>query len=416
MALERTEGAPFLLAAFFEGDPTQGGGYTHKVGTLRVLRRLQSAELRVVVICADERSLHVVGQHGLEGIVYRCTRLRRLLGRLAAVRFVKAALGRSLGPRLSPLDRFLSRLNANLVFFASPDPRALQLYSRSYIFTILDLAHLEHPEFPEVSLFGEFAHREWLFGEGAAGAIAVLADSEPARRLISSQYGVPLPRVHAAPFLVSSTIQGFVPDPATAAAVRARHGLADRYIFYPAQFWPHKNHRYIIAALRAMRQRHGWAPQAVFCGSDKGALAPVLEYARLAGVGELVKYCGFVAAEDLPYLYGGAMALVMPTYFGPNNIPPLEALSLGTPVCYSDFPSFREHMGDAVTYVDLENPASLADALQRIQAERSGSPRPRGGPTTHADAAEDRYFEVLRRIITRYRHKLEPPLGATESV
>ena len=69
---------------------------------------------------------------------------------------VRIYFGRSLGPKLSPVDRLLVRLGADLVFFAEPDRRALQLYSHSYIFSILDLAHLEHPEFPEVSLFGEF--------------------------------------------------------------------------------------------------------------------------------------------------------------------------------------------------------------------------------------------------------------------
>jgi glycosyltransferase involved in cell wall biosynthesis len=70
-----------------------------------------------------------------------------------------------------------------------------------------------------------------------------------------------------------------------------------------------------------------------------------------------------VPDEDIPALYQGALALVMPTYYAPTNLPPLEAVALGCPVIYSDFPSFREQLGDAALYCDLANASSLADHL-----------------------------------------------------
>ncbi len=109
---------------------------------------------------------------------------------------VRIYLGRSLGPKLSPVDRLLVRLGADLVFFAEPDRRALQLYSHSYIFSILDLAHLEHPEFPEVSLFGEFERREQLYADATRWAVAVITDSESGRKLLGEQYRVPLANLH----------------------------------------------------------------------------------------------------------------------------------------------------------------------------------------------------------------------------
>jgi len=399
------EGKAFVLAAFFDGKPTDGGGYVHKVGTLRVLRQLQSPELQIVVICGNREALATVAAHGLKGVFQPRKGLRQWLGELSAMRAVKIYLGRSLGPRWSPVDRLLVRLGADLVFFAEPDRRALQVYSRSYIFSILDLAHLEHPEFPEVSLFGEFERREQLYGDATRRAIAVITDSEDGRKLVSEQYRVPLSRIFTAPFLMSSRVAGFVPDEAVASEVRKRYGLSDPYIFYPAQFWAHKNHRYIVAALRVLRERYGWAPQAVFCGSDKGALGAVRRYAELAGVSDLVNYCGFVPDEHIPYLYVGALALVMPTYFGPTNIPPAEAVRLGVPVCYSDLPGFREQMGKAARYIDLADPASLAQALQRIRSEGRPAPADPGGGSASCEDAEQRYFRVLEQIIAGFQQK-----------
>ena len=40
---------------------------------------------------------------------------------------------------------------------------------------------------------------------------------------------------------------------------------------------------------------------------------------------------GELPGEDVAPLYAGAVALVMPTFFGPTNIPVLEAWAVGCP-------------------------------------------------------------------------------------
>ena len=398
--------SPLVLAAFFDGEATDGGGYVHKLGTLRVLRRMRSPRLDVVVICGSKKAVEAVEASGLRGVFTPRGWWRRILGEISGMPFVKVYLGRTWGRRLSSLDRLLSKLKVDLVFFSSPDRRAMQLYTHNFVFTIMDLAHLEHPEFPEVSSFGEFERREQLFTATARKAVALLADSEPARRLIVDRYGVPESRVFAAPFLVSSAIREFNSDPEETAEVRKRFGIKDPYIFYPAQFWAHKNHKYIVQALREMRNRFGWAPQAVFCGSDKGMLSRVLLLARDLEVDDLVVYCGFISADELPHLYQSALALVMPTYFGPSNIPPMEAQSLGVPVCYSDLPGFREHFGESVKYIDLDNPGALAEVLNEINSERDERRSLRADvPDVRCAAGEDEYFRVLMEIVERYRNK-----------
>ena len=343
---------------------------------------------------------------GLQGIVQRRTFWRRVFGALSSLTAVKRYLGTSWGPKISPVDRLLTRVKADLVFFSGPDPRALQLYSHNYIFSIWDLAHLEHPEFTEVSLFGEFERREHMYTAATRRAIAVIADSRPGTRLIAEAYRIPKERIYSAPFLMSPTIAKFQGNEQDAAAVRQRYGLTDPYIFYPAQFWRHKNHGYILSALRVMLDQYGWAPQAAFCGSDKGALSDVMESAVELDLSHLVKYCGFVPDDDMPYLYKGALALVMPTYFGPSNIPPMEAVCLGTPVCYSDFPAFREVMGEAVAYIDLERPDSLAEAIDAICHGKSTiSEHASAAYREKLEGAESRYLEVLQEIVGRYQIK-----------
>ena len=79
-----------------------------------------------------------------------------------------------------------------------------------------------------------------------------------------------------------------------------------------------------------------------------------------------VRFAGFVANEELPLLYSQSIALVMPTYFGPTNIPPLEAFKFNVPVLYSNLPGLREQVGKAALLLDLNEPKSLVYNLKKL--------------------------------------------------
>jgi glycosyltransferase involved in cell wall biosynthesis len=84
------------------------------------------------------------------------------------------------------------------------------------------------------------------------------------------------------------------------------------------------------------------------------------------GLANDVRYLGPVPDEDMPALYTLSAGLVMPTFFGPTNIPPLEAWHFGRPVITSDIRGLREQMGDAALLIDPRSPQALADAMLRL--------------------------------------------------
>jgi len=57
---------------------------------------------------------------------------------------------------------------------------------------------------------------------------------------------------------------------------------------------------------------------------------------------------------------------VMPTFFGPTNIPPLEAFALGCPVAVSNIYGMREQVGDAALLFDPNAEEELAMVLHRL--------------------------------------------------
>ena len=140
-------------------------------------------------------------------------------------------------------------------------------------------------------------------------------------------------------------------------------------MFYPAQFWAHKNHVYLIEGLLALEESCGQKVGAIFSGGDQGTRSYIEEYVINTGLQDRVRFVGFVPDHELLELYLQSIALVMPTYFGPTNLPPLEAFHLGVPVLYPDLDGLRDQVDDAALLMDLSDPESMALHLSNLLSD-----------------------------------------------
>ncbi|HYK19678.1 MAG TPA: glycosyltransferase, partial [Pyrinomonadaceae bacterium] len=157
---------------------------------------------------------------------------------------------------------------------------------------------------------------------------------------------------------------------ADVSAVLRRYELKENYIFYPAQFWSHKNHANLLLAVAALKGEHQLDFQVVFVGSNKGNEEYIRSFAAQLKPSLDVAFLGFIPIQDLIALYRGALALAYVSFFGPENLPPLEAFALGCPVVASEVAGAREQLGDAALFVDPRDPAHIATALKRIYDDR----------------------------------------------
>jgi glycosyltransferase involved in cell wall biosynthesis len=274
------------------------------------------------------------------------------------------------------MERWLHHCGIDLMLY--PIPSALSFETGlPYVMAIHDLQHRLQPEFPEVSANGEWERREYRFRNGARYATLLLADSEVGKEDILNcygPYGITPDRVKVLPFLPACYLALDVPE-SEQQRVRAKYSLPERYIFYPAQFWPHKNHIHIVQALGLLKQTHQLKIPVVFCGSYDGEIREptfreVMMCSAQLGLEEEIRYLGYAPDADMSGLYAGAVALVMPTFFGPTNIPVLEAWAFGCPVLTSDIRGVREQVGDAALLADPASVEAIADGIHRLWTDR----------------------------------------------
>jgi glycosyltransferase involved in cell wall biosynthesis len=259
------------------------------------------------------------------------------------------------------VDRAVLQQGIDVLWHLSPLARPVPV---PYLATVWDLAHRCLPLFPEVSTnVWKWQDREDNYQRLLPRACRVLTGTNAGKNEVVSSYGVSPDNVRVVPFPVDDRFRQPT-DPA--ANIRAKYGIPGRFVFYPAQFWPHKNHVNLLLALERYNHDHPLPLHLVLTGSDQGNLDHVMGTIRQLELTAFVHVLGFVPPEDLPAIYAQSEALVFPTFFGPDNIPPLEAFAVGCPVVASHVQGAEEQLGDAAILFDPANPADMAEAMTRV--------------------------------------------------
>lgn len=341
------------IAVIILNQITAGGGFNQALNAALQIARLSPS--RFEFQCYTRHETPVLAQCGLATKPIHLGWSDRI-----AVSKNSSHFAGQLTRKLSWMGQFERKLcqdGIDLVYFTAPTIYAAALTQLNYIATVWDLCHRDTPEFPEVRLGGEFEAREFIYRNTLAKAFLIMGDSPQLAAKLSSRYGIDLEKILPMPFSPSAFMaqdgnSPSVPAPPTAG-----------YFFYPAQFWPHKNHIRILEALALLKNKNIHA-RVVFCGHDHGNLKFIKERARQLAIETQLTFLGFVAPEQMAQLYQQALALVMPTYFGPTNIPPLEAWTHHKPVIYSA--PLAAQVGDAALLIDPDSATSLAAAMEKM--------------------------------------------------
>ena len=141
----------------------------------------------------------------------------------------------------------------------------MYLEDTDFIITIPDVSHRENLEFPEWTKSSEFLRRDEILSKSAVKAIAVITNAEIIKDKISQFYSVEKERIYIInhrPSLAISKFEKF--DLNLSNEITKKFNLPEKYIFYPAMYLPHKNHKYVIDTIKLLNEKHKLNISAVF--------------------------------------------------------------------------------------------------------------------------------------------------------
>lgn len=262
--------------------------------------------------------------------------------------------------RAIKLNRILNHQKIEFVWSLYPLSFPLNI---PYAIPVWDLQHRLQPFWPEVSRNHQWKLRELAFKNSIQQATLIIVGTEVGAKEVSKFYGVPDANILVAPFPARKRTEPSIDrDP--------------NLIFYPAQFWPHKNHVNLILGFAEVVSSVNRNLRLLLPGSDMGNLRFVRNLVKELKIESNVIFLGFISDLELANLYKSASLMIYPSYFGPDNLPPLEALSKGCPVAVAEVSGAREQFSESVLYFNPDSPKQIAEVIKRTTgsgAQRSPS-------------------------------------------
>jgi glycosyltransferase involved in cell wall biosynthesis len=163
-------------------------------------------------------------------------------------------------------------------------------------------------------------------------------------------------------------------------AVRSRHSLPERYVFWVGDFRPEKNLPFLIQSWSKLRDQMPDLPTLVLAGEKRGDYNKIKDEVRKLGLEGNVLFSGFIPDDDLPAVYSAATVFVFPSLYEGFGLPPLEAMACGTPCVVSNSSSLPEVTGTAGLLFNPTSSEGLADCMVKVltQPELSASLREAG--------------------------------------
>lgn len=224
-----------------------------------------------------------------------------------------------------------------------------------------DLQHLHLPEFFTAE---QRAWRERTYRAYSDQAALLVVASGWVKRDVAALYGVALDRI-AVVNVPPPTAAYSEPTRVETLEIARRLHLPEKFVYYPAQTWPHKNHVRLLEALGQLRAQ-GIVVPLVCSGSPNESSAQVVATADRLGLADDVHFLGFVEPAAVQVLYRTARGLVFPSLYEGWGLPIVEAFQAGLPVACSNVTSLPELVGDAALVFDPYDPGAMAASIRSV--------------------------------------------------
>lgn len=221
---------------------------------------------------------------------------------------------------------------------------------------------------PEASRFIDRLSHRYLVPRYAAKADAILAVSDITREHVMHFLHVRPERVHTVYSGVNAAFSKPL-APQELEEIRQRYRLPERFLLYAGAVYPPKNFTRLIQAYARVGPARG-VPLVIAGGENRFLSEDELKEPERLGLGDWVRWAGWVPSEHMPAFYRLAEALLLPSLFESCGLPVLEAMAAGCPVVTSDCYGTKELAEGAAVLVDPRSVDHIASGIVKVLEDR----------------------------------------------
>jgi len=358
--------------------PALGGTYQYTLATIDALRRVKKNKYTIFTTATnhsyDDLGLPIVRLPSVGRTIFEILRTRLLPG--------------TGGGLFSEAEKLIAPIYSTRLLASR----------RPFLFTLHDL---QEKYYPRNFSFAQRIWRDFVNKSLSRAADGIICESSHVKSDIQRFLAVDPSKITVIPAPPGPSLFSEHVDSAEFKQGVSKAMLPAQYLFYPAQFFPHKNHMRLVEALSLVLRTY---PQChlLLTGQKKYEFRRVMARVAELGIEDRVTHLGYVDTDMLAIVYLRATLVVVPTLFESISIPVYEAFRLGVPVSASNVVALPEQIGDAGVLFD---PFSVADMAEKISAILGSAELRteliRRGKDRIGALTLDRYASELELIIDR---------------
>ena len=313
------------LAIFFDSTLNQGGIYHHNVNLIDIFKDYLPSNYDITYITYRDDLVKMFKKKNCKYLKIENSLILKLEKFLFKFSFIRETYNKL--SITNSFDKLIKKNKFDLVFFNSPHEIITLLNNTNFIIYLLSMQHKTLNFFPEYSgSHHNLNLRDLIMNKASNFAFKILVGAHKDKLLLNKFYNTNLDKVVVQPYTFMLPYIHEDNKDHNYEETFNNLKIPDKKIFlYPAQFWAHKNHKYLIDVARDFKKNNISNIIFVFCGFDKGNLNYIKNQIVENNVQEYFKIFNYLGDFELISLYLKCFTVIVPSYVGHTVIPMYEA-------------------------------------------------------------------------------------------
>jgi len=298
--------------------------------------------------------------------------------------------------RLNPFQVFLKKNDIDLLIFSSPSPYSIYCDNFYFVINIWNTEIKKYKNFTELKT-GGYLYQKKIIDNAVENAFRIVVFTEKNKLDLINEFGCKsddIKILNLTPILPKK-YEKIKNIDFVKVFNRFNFDKNKKWFFYPAQFWSHKNHIYLIETMNKICKKKLDNYGFIFCGNDKGNKKYIKKKIKDLKLEKHIKILGHIDDEELISIYKYCDAVIIPTYLGRSSLPLLESIYFNKKIYYSKG-ILDNKLVSYVEEFDLNDPDDLVNKIINYKDNDIEH--------NYKDLITDKYFrDTYESIIEEFR-------------
>ena len=339
-----------------ELDRKGGGSYHQSKKIFQILSKFKDFKFKLLTVNSQKK----IAKINEDNFFYEINFIDQLFFLFYSSKLIKSLLKKF--NIKSRFEKFLKKNQIDLIFFLGCSRLSLFCNNIDYVTYIYEFHHLSRPDLPEYKGWSDFDFREELLDTNIKKSISLIVDTQKKGKDLIKYYNCFEDKINVIPLTASITELENKKEVQNSNTIVEYIKKNKEYFFYPAQYWSHKNHYYILCALQLLKKNYNRSIQFVFTGHKKNNFNFLVNKMNEFGLVNQITFFEYLNDEDIKNLYTNCKGVVMPSLVGYSSLPLYEAFYFEKPIFYTK-DLLDVSLQKYVNQINIEDPVNLVNEL-----------------------------------------------------